>query len=306
MTPEYALLDAAARSLGCAVRADEPMDRHTTFRIGGLADRWITADTFEQLSGLLPVLLEAEIPWLVLGNGSDLLVSDRGIRGCVLALGTGFKRLALSADGAFLEAGAGAPLTAACTFARDCGRTGLEFAYGIPGTLGGAVYMNAGAYGGEMKDVLETVTHLTAGGRLETVSGPELDLGYRHSRYTGGKDVILGARLRLAPGSPAAIAARMDDLLARRKAKQPYDQPSAGSVFKRPQAGYAARLIEDCGLKGRRVGGAQVSPKHAGFIVNLGGATCADVLALIEIVRQEVLRQTGVLLECEIIPVGEA
>ncbi len=209
-------------------------------------------------------------------------------------------------DGTTVRAGAAASLSSVCAFARDKGLTGLEFAWGIPGSVGGAVYMDAGAYGGETRDVVNTVTHMTPAGRLETVSGSGLAFGYRKSRYTGGKDVILWARYTLSPGDPRQIAAEMEELMDRRKSKQPYEMPSAGSVFKRPQNGYAAALIEECGLKGTAVGGAQVSEKHAGFIVNTGGASCRDVLKLVEIVRERVLTQKGVELEPEVRMIGEA
>lgn len=305
MKPDYTLLDEATARLGCACLIDEPMSRRTTFRIGGPADRFVTVETTRQLADLLDVLEKAQIPWMVMGNGSDLLVSDLGLRGCVLNLEGEFKNVTLLPDGVTLRAGAGASLAAVCAFAREHSLTGLEFAWGIPGSVGGAVYMDAGAYGGEMRDVLTSVTHLIPAGQVVTVNSAALDLGYRKSRYTGTKDIILYADMRLEKGSGAEIAAKMDDLMGRRKAKQPYDMPSAGSVFKRPKQGYAAALIEQCGLKGRSVGGAQVSEKHAGFIVNTGGATCADVLELIRIIQNEVLEQTGTQLECEVIPIGE-
>lgn len=300
----YAALDRALETLKVKVVHNEPMDRHTTFRIGGPADRFITLADPRQLSEVLKVLREENLPWMLLGNGSDLLVSDLGYRGCVLTLSGAFKEIRRLSGGT-LRAGSGASLAALCTFAREQQLTGLEFAWGIPGSVGGAVYMNAGAYGGEIKDAVSSVTHLTPEGDMVTVPAAELDLSYRHSRYTGRKEVILSVEFALIPGIPAEISAKMDDLMNRRKEKQPYDMPSAGSVFKRPQNGYAAALIEQCGLKGRRVGGAQVSEKHAGFIVNTGGATCRDVQTLIGIIQEEVYKQTGTVLECEVITVGD-
>ena len=305
MSDSYHRLDALAEKLGCPVLRDEPMSRHTTFRIGGPADRLVKAPSLAALRQLLALLREERLSLLVLGNGSDLLVADKGIRGVVLALEGDFKAVTLGPDGRTMTAGAGASLSTLCAAARDRSLTGLEFAWGIPGSVGGGVRMNAGAYGGELKDVLVCVTHLTREGKVETLPVEALDLSYRHSRYTDTEDVILSADFRLAPGDPAAIAGQMDDLMGRRKAKQPYDMPSAGSVFKRPVGGYASALVDQCGLKGASVGGAQVSPKHAGFIVNTGGATCADVLALVERIQREVRAQTGVSLECEIIPVGD-
>lgn len=305
MRTDYTNFDKAVDSLGCGCLCNEPMSRHTTFRIGGEADRFVTVQTVKQLAGLLSVLEADGIPRFVLGNGSNLLVSDKGIRGVVIKLDGDFKKLELLPDGRTIRAGAAVSLASACALARDNSLSGLEFAWGIPGFVGGAVYMNAGAYGGELKDVATKIIHMLPNGETATVSGEEAAFAYRRSRYTGGRDIILSAELTLAPGDPSAIAAEMDELMTRRKDKQPYEMPSAGSVFKRPQNGFAAALIEECGLKGRTVGGAQVSPKHSGFIVNIGGATCADVLELIEIIKREVLEKTGTELECEVRVTGE-
>lgn len=305
MKPDYTLLDQTAQALGCPLRVDEPMARHTTFQIGGPADRFLTVENAAQLQGLLSCLRQAGIPYLVLGKGSNLLVSDKGIRGAVLHLGGNFKKVEVLPDGRTLRAGAGAPLASVCALARERSLTGLEFAWGIPGSVGGGAYMDAGAYGGEMRDVVSRVLHLGPDGAPGEARGEELCFGYRKSRYTGGEDIITAVEFTLQPGDPAAIAGKMEELMARRKDKQPYDMPSAGSVFKRPQNGFAAALIEQCGLKGRRVGGAQVSEKHAGFIVNTGGATCQDVLELISIIQKTVEEQTGTCLECEVRVTGE-
>lgn len=305
MKPDYTLLDQTAQALGCPLRADEPMARHTTFQIGGPADRFLTVENAAQLQGLLSCLRQAGIPYLVLGKGSNLLVSDKGIRGAVLHLGGDFKKVEVLPDGRTLRAGAGAPLASVCALARERSLTGLEFAWGIPGSVGGGAYMDAGAYGGEMRDVVSRVLHLGPDGAPGEARGEELCFGYRKSRYTGGEDIITAVEFTLQPGDPAAIAGKMEELMARRKDKQPYDMPSAGSVFKRPQNGFAAALIEQCGLKGRRVGGAQVSEKHAGFIVNTGGAACQDVLELISIIQKTVEEQTGTRLECEVRVTGE-
>lgn len=305
MKPDYTLLDQTAQALGCPLRVDEPMARHTTFQIGGPADRFLTVENAAQLQGLLSCLRQAGIPYLVLGKGSNLLVSDKGIRGAVLHLGGDFKKVEVLPDGRTLRAGAGAPLASVCALARERSLTGLEFAWGIPGSVGGGAYMDAGAYGGEMRDVVSRVLHLGPDGTPGEARGEELCFGYRKSRYTGGEDIITAVEFTLQPGDPAAIAGKMEELMARRKDKQPYDMPSAGSVFKRPQNGFAAALIEQCGLKGRRVGGAQVSEKHAGFIVNTGGATCQDVLELISIIQKTVEEQTGTRLECEVRVTGE-
>ena len=191
-----------------------------------------------------------------------------------------------------------------CQFACESGLSGLEFAYGIPGTVGGAVYMNAGAYGGEIKDVLQSVRFLDEDGTLRELPVERLSMSYRQSAFTDTGRVILSGEFALTPGDPAAIRAKMEDVLGRRRAKQPLEYPSAGSTFKRPEGNYASALIEQCGLKGRRVGGAQVSEKHSGFLINTGGATCRDVCALIEEVQQEVFRQTGYRLECEVKRLG--
>ena len=305
MKPDYTLLDQTAQALGCPLRVDEPMARHTTFQIGGPADRFLTVENAAQLQGLLSCLRQAGIPYLVLGKGSNLLVSDKGIRGAVLHLGGDFKKVEVLPDGRTLRAGAGAPLASVCALARERSLTGLEFAWGIPGSVGGGAYMDAGAYGGEMRDVVSRVLHLGPDGAPGEARGEELCFGYRKSRYTGGEDIITAVEFTLQPGDPAAIAGKMEELMGRRKDKQPYDMPSAGSVFKRPQNGFAAALIEQCGLKGRRVGGAQVSEKHAGFIVNTGGATCQDVLGLIAVIQKTVEEQTGTRLECEVRVTGE-
>lgn len=305
MTHDYTLLDRIAEEADCPFRKDEPMALHTTFRIGGPADRFITVKTVSQLLKILDAFKQGGTPWLMLGNGSDLLVSDDGIRGAVICLEGEFKQIQLLADGCTLRAGAAASLASVCSFARDHALTGLEFAWGIPGSVGGAVYMNAGAYGGEMKDVVKKVCYAAFPGSMEEAMGEELGFSYRKSRYTGKRDVILFAEYGLARGNQMEISREMEELMSRRKEKQPYDMPSAGSVFKRPQKGYAAALIEQCGLKGERIGGAQISPKHAGFIVNTGGATCADVLSLMEKIQKTVERETGILLEPEIRVTGE-
>lgn len=304
MELSYTLFDQTADALGCPRLENEPMRRHTTFQIGGPADRFVTVETLPQLKGLVGALAETGLPFMTLGKGSNLLVSDKGIRGAVLLLSGELKRVELL-PGGFVRAGAGASLASVCAFARERGLSGLEFAWGIPGSVGGAAYMDAGAYGGEMKDVIERVLHLSPSGEEGQATGEQLQFAYRKSRYIGGRDVITFVDFRLQPGDPVQIAGKMEELMGRRKEKQPYDMPSAGSVFKRPQGAYAAALIEECGLKGRQVGGAQVSPKHAGFIVNTGGATCQDVLELIRQIQEEVFEKKGIRLEPEIRVTGE-
>ncbi|HIY26084.1 MAG TPA: UDP-N-acetylmuramate dehydrogenase [Candidatus Acutalibacter pullistercoris] len=301
---DYRGADQAARELGCRIQEGEPLAPRTTFRIGGPADRLYTLENLGQLKGLLQALEQGNIPRMVLGKGSNLLVSDKGYRGAVLALAGEFQKVELLPGGRVL-AGAGAPLASVCAFARDRGLSGLEFAWGIPGSIGGAAYMDAGAYGGEMKDVVVKVRHLTSDGREGEAQGEDLAFGYRKSRYVGSGEIITQVEFQLEPGEPAAIAGKMEELMGRRKDKQPYDMPSAGSVFKRPEGHFAGTLIEQAGLKGRSVGGAQVSPKHAGFIVNTGGATCQDVLDLIALIQKTVQEKFGVALEPEVRVTGE-
>lgn len=276
----------------------EPMAKHTSFRIGGPARRMAFPASAEQIVLLMSLARECGVEPFLLGNGTNLLVSDEGLDTVVIDTSARFTHIALTGEGE-LTADAGVPLSRLALFAWKNGLTGLEFAHGIPGTLGGGVVMNAGAYGGEMKDVIAGVTVLYPDG-VRTLTPAELDFSYRHSVFSGGEGIVLGARLRLQKGDPAAIKAKMDDLMARRRASQPLELPSAGSTFKRPAGYFAGPLIEGCGLKGARVGGAEVSPKHAGFIVNTGGATCADVLALIETVQRTVYDAHGVHLEPEV------
>ena len=278
---------------------DSPMKDHTTFRIGGAADYFITANTTEQLVSVIDACKDCKVPFMLLGNGSNLLVSDRGLRMAVIRLAGEFKNI--THTGTTVTCGAGATLARLCTYSMQNDLSGLEFAFGIPGTVGGAVYMNAGAYGGEMKDVLLSVTHLTPQGKIEKVSADSLELSYRHSKYKENGCIILFAEFELSEGNREDIKALMDDIMNRRVTKQPLEFPSAGSVFKRPEGAFAGALIEQCGLKGATVGGAQVSTKHSGFIINIGGATCEDVCTLVEQVQKKVMDETGYFLEREII-----
>ncbi len=292
-----------ARSLGCTVRFGEPMSRHTTFRIGGPADVYLVAEDGLSLQKILRRASETGVRLFALGNGSNLLVSDAGIRGAVVSLGGDFREISLCGETS-VRCGAGASLASLCEFAKKESLSGLEFAWGIPGSVGGAVFMNAGAYEHSVAEAVSSCEHVAGDGTPGALSGGELCFGYRASAYAENGAFVTFVRFGLRRGDAAAIAARMDELLARRKSKQPLDLPSAGSVFKRPEGHFAGALIEQCGLKGRRVGGAAVSEKHAGFIVNLGGATCADVRKLIGIIQETVLRETGVRLECEVKTAG--
>lgn len=282
--------------------ADEPMKAHTTFKIGGNADVLVSVKNSQELRVAIKACRDFNIPMMILGKGSNLLVSDDGIDGAVIMLEGVFRDY--SVEGTHISCGAGVPLSKLCIAAQENGLAGLEFAYGIPGSVGGAVYMNAGAYGGETKDVCCEVIYLTPDGVIGTYLEEELDFSYRSSIFKKNGNIILFAKYRLTPDDPAAIKARMDDFLDRRRTKQPLDYPSAGSVFKRPPGAFAGTLIEQCGLKGKSVGGAQVSEKHAGFIVNAGGATCGDVMDLVKLVQDTVKAQTGYDLECEIIRTG--
>ena len=278
---------------------DAPMADYTSFRIGGPADILLEPANREQLAEILTYCEEHSVPREVIGKGSDLLVSDEGIRGAVIHMGNLFAGLRM-AEESVIYADAGVSLASLCNFAKEHSFTGLEFAYGIPGSVGGGVYMNAGAYGGEMKDVLIAAEHLNADGSAGSFESQELMMSYRRSAYTDSDRIITGAYFRLQKGDPAEIGARMEELIRRRFDRQPMDLPSAGSTFKRPEGAFAAELIDRCGLKGFRIGGAEVSEKHAGFVVNRGGATCREVLELIDYVKKTVREQTGFLLEPEV------
>lgn len=288
----------------------EPLAPHTTFRIGGAARFWLMPKNTAQLREMLALCRANGVRRYLLGNGSNTLFSDEGFDGAVIDL-RGIDAPAVcetQPDGtAVLTVSAGSTLGRLCAEAQSRGLTGLEFACGIPGTVGGAVYMNAGAYGGEMKQVVERVHFLEADGTPGVMSGEDLAFGYRKSAFMGTKRIITSAELRLESGAEAEITAKMEDFMRRRREKQPLELPSAGSVFKRPEGYFAGALIEQCGLKGFAVGGACVSEKHAGFIVNKGGATCADVEALIRAIQDTVFQATGVELEPEIrrISLGE-
>ena len=277
----------------------EPMSRRTSFKTGGPARLFVEPKDERMLCAVLRLCAQYGEDPFILGNGSNLLVDDGGLDRVVVHVGEGLDDVRLVGP-ATLEAGAGATLAKLCKFALEESLSGLEFAYGIPGSVGGAVFMNAGAYGGEMKDVVQTVRYLDQNGRPGSLSGDALGFGYRGSVFQRMDVVITSVVLQLQPGDKTVIDARMRELLGRRKDKQPLEYPSAGSVFKRPEGNYAGALIEQSGLNGKTVGGAQVSEKHAGFIVNVGGATTKDVTDLIAICQQEVYDRFGIQLEPEI------
>ena len=280
------------------VEHDVPMSRYTSFRIGGPARRVACPKNREQLVILMGLAQACGARPFILGNGTNLLVADGGLDRLVIRT-AGEMNAAKIVEGDTIEADAGISLARLALFAQGEGLTGLDFAHGIPGSLGGAVYMNAGAYGGEMKQVVADVTVLAEDG-IRCIAAEDCDFGYRHSAFSDGKAVILGAKLRLQKGDPAQIGARMAELMKKRKASQPLEYPSAGSTFKRPEGYFAGTLIQQTGLKGLTVGGAQVSEKHAGFIINRGGATCGDVLLLIRQVQDRVMQAQGVYLEPEV------
>ena len=281
---------------------DEPMKNHTSFKIGGPAAALCAPKDRRQLRELVGFVQREGVDSWYIGNGSNLLVSDEGLNGIAILLDSGFDG-EIEVDGTVLLAPAGKKLSAVCAAACAAGLTGLEFAYGIPGSVGGAVYMNAGAYGGEMKDRLLWVEYLAPTGEIVRLEGEQMGLSYRHSRFMEEGmqgSCIVRAAFGLQRGEKAAIQSEMDRILNQRRQKQPLEYPSAGSTFKRPQGAFAAQLIDKCGLKGFTVGGAQVSEKHAGFVINTGKATCADVLELTRQVRECVQEKTGYLLELEV------
>lgn len=285
------------------IRQNEPMKNHTTFRVGGPADIFLTPSA-EELPTVLSVCREEQMPVTVIGNGSNLLVGDQGIRGVVICIGFGMRGIRVDGEKIFLEAGV--TLAAAAQQAAKAGLTGLEFASGIPGTFGGAVVMNAGAYGGEMKDVIVSVRVISEDGEILTLSKEELDLSYRHSVIPErGYLVIDGELLLTREKDPDQITERMEELKKKRIEKQPLEYPSAGSTFKRPEGYFAGKLIMDAGLRGFSVGGAAVSEKHCGFVINKGNATAADICALMDEVTRIVKEKYAVTLEPEVKKVGE-
>lgn len=285
------------------IRHDFPLSRVTSFRIGGNADLVVYPADAEAFAYALDAAMREGVPYTVIGNGSNTLARDGGFRGVVFVT-TDMRRVTV--EGTRLTGGCGVLLGSVGTNASRAGLAGAEFANGIPGTLGGTVYMNAGAYGGQLSDIVcETTCYDLDTKQVLLLDNAAQHFGYRHSVFMEKNYIVLSATLQLTKDEPDAIRARMSDYLARRREKQPLEYPSAGSVFKRPEGHFAGKLIEDAGLKGLRVGGAEVSPKHAGFIVNVGGATAKDVLELIERIREKVFETSGVELECEIRTIGE-
>lgn len=279
------------------IKKEEPLSRHTTFRVGGAAEYFLMPG-LQQVPEIVALCRRCELPLTVIGNGSNLLVSDSGLRGVVIELGKAASGIGI--EGETLTVQAGTLLGETASFAAKHALSGLEFAAGIPGSMGGAVVMNAGAYGGEMKDVLTRVKVLTQDGEIRVRPAEQLDLSYRHSRMMEEKELVLEAVVRLIPGDAAIIRARMDELRQKRIEKQPLEYPSAGSTFKRPAGYFAGKLIEDAGLRGFRVGDAQVSEKHCGFVINRGAATAGEIMELMQYVRKRVKETSGVELEPEV------
>lgn len=288
-----------AAGIGCKAERDVPMSKYTTFRIGGNASVMLTPLNDEQLVSIIKECKKENIKPFILGNGSNMLISDDGLKTVVINMCRPEPSIEL-VNGDTIICDSGMTMSKVCNFALDNGLTGLEFAFGIPGSAGGAAYMNAGAYGGEMKDVLIECRHIDSDGNLGSLKGEELGLSYRTSAYEHNGYIITTLVMKLKKGDKAEIKAKMQELLQRRKDKQPLEYPSAGSTFKRPVGYFAGGLIEECGLKGCSVGGAQVSEKHAGFIINKGGATAQDVLDLIKYVQDRVYEERGIHLEPEV------
>lgn len=282
---------------------DEPMKKHTTFRLGGPADYFLSPSDVNQIPEIIHICRKEGIPWFVLGNGSNLLVSDQGYRGVVIQIYKNMNQITV--EGTRIYAQAGALLSAVSKKAMEAGLTGMEFASGIPGTLGGAAVMNAGAYGGEMKDILVSVTVLTDEGEQKVLKAEELSLGYRTSIIKERGYIVLDVVLQLQAGDQDAIRNRMEELKVQRVTKQPLEYPSAGSTFKRPEGYFAGKLVQDAGLRGYRVGGAQVSEKHCGFVINTGDATASDVVRLIRNVQDIVWNKFEVRMEPEVKFLGD-
>lgn len=285
------------------IRENEPMSEHCSFKIGGPARLMLLPSSAEEAASALAILRSSGAQVLIVGSCTNLLIPDEGYPGAVVRMSKPASSMELL-DAARIRAQAGATLNALAVFAAQHELTGLEFAHGIPGSVGGGVAMNAGAYGGEMRDVLESAEYVDKDGVISTLSGDALGLSYRHSAFSDTDKLITSAVFRLTPGDGEAVRARMNELIEKRRASQPLDMPSAGSTFKRPKTGYAAALIDEAGLKGLRVGGAMVSTKHAGFVVNAGGATYSDVIELMREMRRRVYEFSGVLLEPEVKIIG--
>lgn len=295
----YASLEKICRDIGIKYSLNEPLSSHTSMKIGGACDIIVQPDSESSLVDIVRLCKAENIPFFVLGKGSNVLVSGEGYRGCIILLSKEFSDVMV--NGGEITALAGASLKSVCMAALDNSLSGLEFAYGIPGSVGGALYMNAGAYGGEMKDIVKSCRYIDENGDICEMNVEDMALSYRHSCFSGKSCVIISVTMELKCGDKAEIKARMDELMGRRRDKQPLEFPSCGSTFKRPEGYFAAALIEECGLKGFSIGGAQVSEKHSGFVINKGGASFEDVMALVAHIKKTVKEHKGVDLECEML-----
>lgn len=288
-----------ALELECRVMHNEPLSEHTTFKVGGNCTAMIDVSSEDALAQLCLSAKEYGVRTMVLGKGSNILCDDRGFNGVVLLMGGSIDDIFMVNE-TTIYAQAGCSLVKLCRFALEHSLSGLEFAYGIPGTVGGAIYMNAGAYGGEIKDVIKSCTSIDSKGFIHTLEADALELSYRHSVFSHNNEIITGGLFELAPANYDDIQDKMVELMGKRRSKQPLEYPSAGSTFKRPEGQFAGKLIQDSGLRGYSVGGAQVSEKHAGFVINKNNATCGDILTLIKDVQKIVQEKTGYMLECEV------
>ena len=296
---DYGSVEKLAGKYGAKTAFNERIAPYTSFAIGGECDVIVQPNSAECAAEIVKECRKSGVRYYILGKCTNILVADSGLRGVVIMLGSEFSGVRREGDRLICDAGA--PLTKICSTARNESLSGLEFAYGIPGTAGGGLYMNAGAFGGEMKDVVLYCDYLDTDGTVRRMENEEMQLSYRHSAFTGSDKVILSVCFGLRPGDKDEITAGMNEIMHRRRDKQPLEYPSAGSTFKRPEGAFAAKLIEDSGLKGYTVGGAQVSEKHSGFVINRGGATCGDVKRIIEDIKEKVYADSGIMLECELI-----
>ena len=300
----YKNLIDISKKLSCTVLLNESMKKHTSFKIGGDADVFIYVNNIESLKIILGLITTENIPYFIIGNGTNLLVADDGFRGVVLNLQHGLKNIEINKEENTIYCEAGVPLNKVCVCALQNNLSGLEFAWGIPGTCGGALSMNAGAYGSDISNVIESSKHLTPSGATETLSKNELNLSYRKSIFSEKPFVLSSMKFKLQKANEKDIRAKMYENIYKRKLKQPLEYPNAGSIFKRPKGYFAGALIEQSGFKGKFVGGAMVSPKHSGFIINTGKATASDVSNLIYLIKDKVYKEFGVILECEIKTLG--
>ncbi|MBP1542814.1 MAG: UDP-N-acetylmuramate dehydrogenase [Oscillospiraceae bacterium] len=298
---DHSSLEKLCRDIGAQYSLNEPLAPYTSMKIGGACDILVHAGSEYVVREVVSLCKKENIPYFVLGKGSNVLVSDNGYHGCVILVGKDMSDINVDIERNTISAATGASLKSVCMAALENGLTGLEFAYGIPGSVGGALYMNAGAYGGEMKDIVKSCRYVDENGEYQEMNVDEMELSYRHSFFTGKKCIIISVTMELKKGDKSEIKARMDELMQRRRDKQPLEYPSCGSTFKRPEGYFAAALIEECGLKGFTIGGAQVSEKHSGFVINRGGASFEDVMALVDHIKSVVCEKKGVELECEML-----